>query len=274
MGERLDYDAVRRYWDRTAGTAAAASYMAHEQGLPQACVDDRFAFEREVVERWFAGLGPEAAVLDMGSGSGAWTALFAQRYRRVVGIEQSAAMVAGARERLRGVANVELIEGDCLEVPVEGPFQGAFFGGMLMYLNRDDAVRLLKRVAALVPDGPIILRESGGRRRRVEMKTGDYQVAYRSPAEYAEIAADAGLRVRAVEPNRGYERMEVAVEAVNLVRRLGFLTRRDPAFVGVPLWHALRLTAPLSLELIPRAVRAAGIDWPHLTNNFMLLEHA
>ena len=274
MGERLDYDAVRRYWDRTAGTAAAASYMAHEQGLPQACVDDRFAFEREVVERWFAGLGPEAAVLDMGSGSGAWTALFAQRYRRVVGIEQSAAMVAGARERLRGVANVELIEGDCLEVPVEGPFQGAFFGGMLMYLNRDDAVRLLTRVAALVPDGPIILRESGGRRRRVEMKTGDYQVAYRSPAEYAEIAADAGLRVRAVEPNRGYERMEVAVEAVNLVRRLGFLKRRDPAFVGVPLWHALRLTAPLSLELIPRAVRAAGIDWPHLTNNFMLLEHA
>ncbi|MCH8198832.1 MAG: class I SAM-dependent methyltransferase, partial [Chloroflexi bacterium] len=76
--------------------------MAHEQGLPQACVDDRFALEREVVERWFAGLGPESAVLDLGCGSGAWTALFAQRYRRVVGIEQSAAMVADARERLRG----------------------------------------------------------------------------------------------------------------------------------------------------------------------------
>ena len=273
MDERLDYEVVRRYWDRAASTAAAASYMAHEQGLPQSCVDDRLAFEQEVVERWFADLGAESAVLDIGCGGGAWTALFAQRYRRVVGIEQSARMVAGARERLRGVTNVEIIEGDCLEVPIEGQFQGAFFGGLLMYLNRDDAVRLLARVAELVPDGRIILRESGARRRRVEVKTGEYQVAYRSPEEYAAIAAEAGLSVRAVERNRGYARMEVAVELVNFARRLHMLKRRDPALAGGPIWRALRLTAPVSLELLPRAVRAAGIAWPHLTNNFLLLEH-
>ena len=272
MDERLDYEVVRLYWERTAGTAAAASYMAHEQGLPQSCVDDRFARERAVVQRWFADLGAESAVLDMGCGSGAWTALFAQRYRRVVGIEQSAKMAADARQRLRGMANAEIIEGDCLEVPIEGRFQGAFFGGMLMYLNREDAVRLLTRVAELVPDGRIILRESGARS-RVEVKTGEYQVAYRSPEEYAAIAADAGLRVRAVERNQGYARMEVAVEAVNFVRRLPMLKRRDPALVGRLIWHALRLTAPLSLELLPRAVRAAGVGWPHLENNFLLLEH-
>jgi SAM-dependent methyltransferase len=273
MDERLDYEAVRRYWDHVAGTAATASYMAHEQGLPQSCVDDRFALEREVVERWFGGLGAESAVLDMGCGSGAWTALFAQRYRRVVGIEQSAKMVAAARERLRGMANAEIIEGDCLKEPIQGQFQGAFFGGLLMYLNRDDAVRLLARVADLVPDGKIILRESGARRRSVEVKTGEYGVAYRSADEYAAIAADAGLRVRAVESNRGYARMEVAVELVNFVRRLSVLKRRDPAFVGGLIWRALRLTAPISLELLPGAVRAAGITWPHLTNNFLLLEH-
>ncbi len=272
MDERLDYEAVRRYWDRTAGTAAAASYMAHEQGLPQSCVDDRFALDREVVERWFADLGAESAVLDIGCGSGAWTAYFAQRYRRVLGIEQSPKMVADARERLRGMTNAEIIEGDCLEVPIEGRFQGAFFGGMPMYLNRDDAVRLLTRVAELVPEGRIILRESGARA-HVEVKTGDYHVAYRSPEEYAAIAAEAGLSVRAVERNRGYARMEVAVELVNLVRRLPVLKRRDPALVGGPIWRALRLTAPISLDLLPRAVRAAGIDWPHLTNNFLLLEH-
>ncbi len=271
--ERLDYEAVRRYWDRSAGTAAAASYMAHEQGLPQSCVDDRFALEREVVERWFADLDGKSAVLDLGCGSGAWTALFAQRFGRVVGIEQSAKMVADAREHLRDMTNVELVEGDCLEAPVKGKFQGAFFGGMLMYLNRDDAVKLLARVAKLVPDGKIILRESGGRA-RVEMKTGDYHVAYRSPEEYAAIAAEAGLRVRAVERNRGYARMEVAVEVVNLVRRLPFLARRDPAIVGGPVWRALRLTSPFSLELLPRAIQAAGVGWPHLSNNFILLEHA
>ena len=180
-------------------------------------------------------------------------------------------MVADARERLRDMTNVELIEGDCLKAPIEGKFQGAFFGGMLMYLNRDDAVKLLTRVAKLVPDGRIILRESGGRS-RVEMKTGDYHVAYRSPEEYAAIAAEAGLRVRAVKRNRGYARMEVAVEVVNLVRRLPMLKRRDPALVGGPVWRALRLTSPLSLELLPRAIQVAGIGWPHLSNNFILLE--
>jgi SAM-dependent methyltransferase len=273
MDDRLDYEAVRSYWGRSAGTTAAASYMAHEQGLPQSCLNDRFAIEREVVERWFADLGAESAVLDIGCGSGAWTALLAQRFGRVVGIEQSARMVADARERLYGVPNVELIEGDCLEVPIQGRFQGAFFGGLLMYLNRDDAVRLLARVAELVPDGRIILRESGARR-RVEVRTGEYQVVYRSPEEYGAIANEAGLSVREVEPNRGYARMEVAVEAVNFVRRLPLLKQRDPASVGGPVWRALRLTAPFSLEMVPRAVQAVGIDWPHLNNNFILLEHS
>jgi SAM-dependent methyltransferase len=273
MNERLDYEAIRRYWDREAGSAAAASYMAHEQGLPQSCVDDRFAFEREVVERWFADLGPDAAVLDIGCGSGAWTALFAQRYARVVGIEQSAMMVNDARERLRGMPNVELIQGDCLQVPVDGQFQGAFFGGLLMYLNRDDVVSLLRRVGDLVPNGKVILRESSGPG-RVELKTGDYQVAYRSPAEYADIAREAGWQMAAVESNRGYARMEVAVNLVDLVRRVPALKRRDPALVGVPLWRALRLTAPVTLDRIPRAIRKAGFAWPHLSNNFMLLEKA
>ena len=272
MDDRLDYEAVRLYWDGAASNAAAASYMAHEQGLPQSCVDYRFAHERAVVERWFAGLGGASAVLDVGCGAGAWTALFAQRYRRVVGIELSANMIATARSRLAGVDNVELIEGDALRAPVTGRFDGAFLGGLLMYLNRDDAVQLLARLRDLVPDGRIILRESTVRR-GVELKTGDYHVAYRSPDEYVAIAREAGLQVRAVERNGGYAAMEIAVELVNLVRRLPALGRRDPALVGRPLWRALRLTEPLSLGLLPRAVEAAGIEWPHLTNHFLLLEH-
>jgi SAM-dependent methyltransferase len=272
MDGLLDYKAVRRYWNGAAGTPAAISYMAHEQGLPQSCVDDRFALERKVVELWFAELGAGSAILDIGCGGGAWTDLFAQRYRRVVGIDQSAKMVAGARNRLMGRSNVELIEGNCLEVSIEGQFQGAFVGGLLMYLNRGDAVQLLKRVAELVPNGRVILRESSGRQ-RVELNTGEYPVVYRSPKEIAGIAAEAGLSLKSVKRNRGYARMEVAVEVVNFVRRLPILKRRPPALVGPPIWRALHLTSLLSLELIPRAIRATGIAWPHLTNNFYLLEH-
>ncbi len=270
MADELDYSAVRQYWDAAASSAAAASYMAHEQGLPESCVRHRFARERAVVEPWLGGLTSSSSMLDVGCGAGAWTLLFAQRYRRVVGIDISPNMLAAARINLGGVENVELIVGDALGAPIEGPLDGVFVGGVLMYLNRSDAVRLLTRLRTLVPDGPIVLRESTVRT-GVEVRNLDYHVVYRSPTEYAEIAAEAGLTVTAVERNRGYADMEVAVEMVNLARRIPAFGRRDPAFVGRPLWRALRWTAPLSLGLIPRSLGALGIRWPHLTNHFMLL---
>jgi hypothetical protein len=68
--------------------------------------------------------------------------------------------------------------------------------------------------------------------------------------------------------------MEIAVALVNLARRWPPLARRDAAAVGGPLWRLLRATAPITLELVPRAIEAFRLDWPHLTNHFLLLEAA
>jgi len=268
---RLDYEMVRTYWEKAAHEADSASYMAHGQGLPVDCVEHRFALEQAVVDRWFSGLGPAASVLDVGCGAGAWTALFAQRYGRVVGVDASAGMLAAARQRVAGRGNVELVRGDALTVALDGEFQGVLLGGLLMYLNRADAVATLVRLGRLAPRGRIILRESGIRT-GVEVRTGAYQVTYRSLHEYEAIAADAALRVVDVERNRGYAHMEIAIGLVDLIRRLPPLARRDAAVVGGPLWRLLRATAPVTLDLVPRAIRAVGLDWPHLTNNFLLLE--
>lgn len=66
MADQLDYSAVRRFWDAAATDAVAASYMAHEQGLPQSCVQHRFDRERTVVESWFDGLTSDSSILDIG----------------------------------------------------------------------------------------------------------------------------------------------------------------------------------------------------------------
>ncbi len=270
-GHHLDYEAVRAYWELAADAAETASYMAHEQGLPRDCVEHRFALERAVVDEWFAGLGPTASVLDVGCGAGAWTELFAQRYGRVVGVDASVGMLAAARRRLAGHANVELVWGDAMTVALDGEFHGVVVGGLLMYLDRADAVALLVRLRRLAPKSRIILRESGIRS-GVEVQTGTYQVVYRSVQEYEAVAAEAGLRVVGVKRNQGYAHMEIAVALVNLARRLPPLARRDATTVGGPMWRLLRATAPVTLELLPRAIGAFGLDWPHLTNHFLLLE--
>lgn len=270
-GDSLDYEVVRAYWEAAADEAESASYMAHEQGLPLDCVEHRFTLERAVVDRWFADLGPTAAVLDVGCGAGAWTEQFARRYGRVVGVDASVGMLAAAGRRLAGRDNVELVRGNALTVALDGEFDGVLLGGLLMYLDRADAVALLVRLGELAPSGRVIVRESGVRT-GVEVRTGPYAVVYRSVEEYRAVAAEAGLHVVAVERNRGYAHMEIAVALVNLVRRVPPLARRDAATVGGPLWRVLRATAPVSLELVPRAIEAVGLSWPHLTNHFLLLE--
>ena len=269
--DHLDYDAVRAYWEGAADEADSASYMAHDQGLPRDCIEHRFALEQAVIDRWFAALGPTAAVLDIGCGAGAWTALFARQYRRVVGVDASAGMLAAARRRLAGQGNVELVHGDALTVPLEGGFDGVLLGGLLMYLDRADAEVLLRRLGQLAPNGRIILRESGVRS-GVEVRTGEYQVVYRSVQEYQAIAHDAGLRVVSVERNKGYAHMEIAITLTEMVRRLPPLARREACAVGGPLWRVLRATAPISLDLLPRTLETVGVMWPQLINNFLLLE--
>ena len=269
--DNLDYDVVRAYWEDAADEADSASYMVHDQGLPPDCIEHRFALEQAVVDRWFAALGPTAAVLDVGCGAGAWTALFARQYRRVVGVDASAGMLAAAHRRLAGHGNVELVHGDALTAPLQGEFDGVLLGGLLMYLDRADAQALLRRLSQLAPNGRIILRESGVRS-GVEVGNGDYQVVYRSVEEYQAIADDAGLRVLAVERNRGYAHMEMAITLTAIVRRLPPLARREASAVGGPLWRLLRATSPVTLELFPRALEAVGLEWPHLINNFLLLE--
>ena len=140
-----------------------------------------------------------------------------------------------------------------------------------MVMMQPDQPTLLARLGRVAPRGRIILRESGVRS-GVELRSGIYPVAYRSVQEYETLIAEAGLRLVEVQRNRGYAHMEVAVALVDLARRLPALRRRDPAVVGGPLWRALQVTAPVSLEWVPRALRSAHVDWPHLSNHFFLVE--
>jgi len=64
-------------------------------------------------------LPTEWTVADLGCGTGALVAELAGAVRRVVGVDQSAEMLAAARERVAGLSHVELLEGDLAELPIE-----------------------------------------------------------------------------------------------------------------------------------------------------------
>jgi SAM-dependent methyltransferase len=273
MPAQIDYERVRQYFNSAGqGAPSAASYMAHDQDLPLAAVNYRFQAELQTIDDWLDLVPPGSSVLDIGCGAGAWTALFGDRYARVVGIERSASMVEAAKLRTAAMSHVEILECDVRVGLPESHFEFAFLGGLCMYLNDDDVVALLERIKERVqPDGLLLLRESTvpGQRR---MASGEYQAVYRTVADYRALFELAGIRRVEVRRNLGYTSMEIAVELVELRRRwLGFLPSNSPLLSALT-WWPLRVVAPLSFQLLPRVLERFSIPWPGLQNHFFKLQ--
>lgn len=270
--QRIDYTAVRRYFQEAGSdTAATASYMAHEQNLPDNSVRYRLRKEIETIADWLELVPQAGRVLDVGCGAGAWTKVFADRYESVVGIEQSASMVVAARTLLTHCPSATIIEGDIREDLPDGPFNLIFLGGLCMYLNDLDVVALLRSLNdRLAPGASIVLRESTVPEGTVTAR-GDYQAVYRNAGLYQDLFREAGFPTSNVRRNYAYTSMEVAVELVETRRKyLRFLPAQSP-LLGNLTWYSLRAIAPLSFWLLPRVLSRLRLKWPRLQNHFFQL---
>lgn len=89
------------------------------------------AFDRGVKRRWakpdssrdfiLSQLDKNSTLLDIGAGTGSWSALLARHVRQVTAIEPSAAMIKVMRKSLaaEGIENVTIIKGKWPDVPAE-----------------------------------------------------------------------------------------------------------------------------------------------------------
>jgi len=78
-------------------------------------------------------------------------------------------------QRCRPLANVKMVHGDVMPFQPEGRYEVIFLGGMLMYLNKDDVICLLRKLFPfLQPGGIILCRETTVRNVDIT-RDGDYQ---------------------------------------------------------------------------------------------------
>jgi len=276
MGDKsqINYREVRRYFAQAGGgTAMCASYMAHAQDLPENAVRYRLHKEYAAIRDWLDIAGPKARVLDLGCGSGVWTELFAQRCGSVIGIEQSPAMLAAAKTRLRERPNVALLDQDVREPLPPGPFDLVFCGGLCMYLSDADTIALIQAIVQrLGPRGRVVFRESTVAT-GYEHGEGDYHAIYRSVDVYRALFKKAGLAHVDSRRNFAYTHMEIAVELVELRRRYLRILPHTSPFLGALTWWSLRAASPLCFGFFPRASAWFGRRWPKLQNHFFMLEN-
>jgi len=269
---QIDDAAVKKYFDNaTGGTAATVSMMTHEFNLPASAARYRLQKEIETISDWLGAVNDSGRVLDVGCGAGAWSEIFSQRYKTVIGIEQSSLMLKTARERVASLPNVKILEGDGRHDLPEGSFDMIFLGGLCMYLNDDDLIELLHSLKnRLTEGGSIILREST-LHQGVYLAQGEYQAVYRSVNLYHQLFDDAGPFRVEVRRNYGYTNLVTAEELVSLRRKwLPFLPRESTTLDSLT-WWVLRGTTPISFWALPRMFSQLSIPWPRLQNHFFRL---
>jgi protein-L-isoaspartate(D-aspartate) O-methyltransferase len=133
--------------------------------------------------------GPDAHVLEIGTGSGYGAAVLARCFREIVTIERHPELAERARATLAavGIANVEVRTGDgTLGAPDRAPFDGIVVAAMA---DRDPPPALLDQLA---PDGTLVCPVGTGRRGMLRRyRAGVIEDLVR--VAFVPLVADAGV---------------------------------------------------------------------------------
>jgi SAM-dependent methyltransferase len=236
-------------------------------GFPVSAGHFRFQAESRIVRRLLSRVEHHDAVLDLGSGVGHWAEEFAQSFLHVVAVEGSQALYQALAKRCAPYANIRVTHGNVLLVEPEGQYSLIFLGGLLMYLDENDVIALLKKLApCLAPNGTILCRESTARG-KTTARTGDYSVVYRSVPDYKRIFTHCGLTLTHAERNEPYVLMQMGCELIKKWKQIVPEPLQALRSVGHLTYWGLRLGAPW-ITYLPTLL---GIPFPILENHFFVL---
>jgi SAM-dependent methyltransferase len=237
-------------------------------GFPASAGGFRFRGECKIVKQLLDDVDRQGKVLDLGSGIGCWTEYFAQRFSSVVAIEASTPLFEAMEQRCGALANVKLIHGDVMEFQPDGQYEVIFLGGMLMYLNEDDVICLLRKlVPFLQPGGTFLCRETTVLNADIT-RDGDYQAVYRCVENYRRIFSECGLSVEKVHINVPYVVVQMGCEFVKKWQAIIPARMQLTPIVGRFVYWALRLGYPW----IAHMPSSMGMVYPELTNHFFVLK--
>ena len=185
----------------------------------------------------------------------------------MVAVEGSNALYQALEERCTPYSNIRTLHGDVLTFEPDAHYSLVFLGGLLMYLDENDVIALLKKlIPYLGPDGIILCRESTVQGETVT-RTGDYSVVYRSVADYKRIFKQCGLTLNHIERNEPYVLMQMGCELVKKWKQLVPKSLQALQIVGHLTYWSMRLGAPW----IKRLLKVIGISFPDLENHFFVL---
>jgi len=204
----LDYKATARFFAERGrrieevGPLCAVLYQDQKPEL----AEQRSAHEIATITPRLVGGRAPLAVLDVGCGTGRWALTLADDVRSYAGLdfcpefldEARAATNALARPERFSFLHADLSKG-LPDAVAPGSFDTVIMAGVLLYLNDDDALRVLHQLGErLARGGRIYLREPLGLQARLTLEShfsqdlgAEYSSVYRGCDEFATLLQSA-----------------------------------------------------------------------------------
>jgi ubiquinone/menaquinone biosynthesis C-methylase UbiE len=149
-------------------------------------------------------LDEDWTVGDLGCGTGQVAAALAPFVRGVIAVDQSRAMLAAARVRLKGMDNVELRSGDLEELPIEDRALDAAVLLLVLHYVVDPARALAEARRVLKPGGRLLVMDMTPHAREEYRQTMGHVWQGFDAEQIGAWAAEAGLervRYRSLPPD-------------------------------------------------------------------------
>jgi len=204
LNEMLDAKKVKDFWDRRPDNYNKLSFesLANLENDPK-FLDIKIRTEMEKVFAWLPDLTGKT-VLDLGAGVGQWAFRFQHKgAKKITAVEFSAAMIeVGKLEaRKRNIDNVDFILSSAENYCSPEHYDVIFISGLMIYLNDEQAEKLLSNLRAYSkPESTILLRDGTGVGERFEINNrysanlqAEYSATYRTAEQYEAIFARYGF---------------------------------------------------------------------------------
>lgn len=204
IGEKrnISYEAVQNFFEERGGTDKKHlyNYVMYLDDKPEVAVE-RDRQGKEKMDKLIC-VSPNMRVLDIGCGVGRYGTFFLERGAYYVGVDGSAKMIEKAEMNLNQYNGKKLIVSNLLQISEtldqakeNEPFDIVFDSGVFMYLNDDDCLDVMKKIACVgKKDSIFCLIESMAQEERLtlnEFYSDDlkqsYSAIYRSENEYRSI---------------------------------------------------------------------------------------
>lgn len=120
-------------------------------------------YDESVIERMVSvsGIDEDSMVADIGTGTGFVAAGLAPRVKKVLGVDNSPAMLDVARENLSalGAPNVELVEAEIDGMPIPDSELDAAFANMVLHHARNPTAMLTEMARVVKPGGTVAITD-------------------------------------------------------------------------------------------------------------------